>query len=290
MRKQGGNLVSYFCTPDGRILNFVVGAVAPDAVLQAADWALEQHRAAGGADHAADFVSAHGNAHLAALSPEFREAFAGFRANVDLPSPPPIDKLVKLAVEGQAKAMAPRFAHLSDPRFESIRNNLARGSIAGSLPHLILSQRPLARIEDVDQVIFESLAGEAFNPYGRRNALLANQVKKNIDDRVPTLLVIEPQIDPDLLPGDAQIASSLPTSLSVKRHLESMRVVSLSNDELTWLLADLGQPTIAVRRGTVIQFVVLDAQGERLAALKEKTPTSVLARFMAKAVASAPTR
>ncbi len=41
MEKNGGNVASYFCTPDGRVIHAVIGPVAPDELLAAARWAVD---------------------------------------------------------------------------------------------------------------------------------------------------------------------------------------------------------------------------------------------------------
>lgn len=292
LRKRGGNLVSYFCTPDGRILHFVVGAVSGNTLLEAADWAVARRPPTSDRDPAADLAERHRGDHWEALPADLREAFAAQRAKEKLPAPPPVERLVELALDAQIQLLTSNQPAKPYPVVQNERywSAIAGRQVAGALPHLILSQRPLADLDAVSKPIFESLAGETFNPYDQRNAHLAEQVRKNIEDRVPTLLVIEAQIDPKTLPGGTAVGSSLPTSRSVQRHLESVRVVSLSSDELTWLLADLDQPAIAVRRGASLQFVVLNAQGERMAALTDKTPISVLGRFLAQAVETAPPR
>jgi hypothetical protein len=40
-QKQGGNVASYFCTPDGRVLHVVVGPVAGTKLLEEARWVEE---------------------------------------------------------------------------------------------------------------------------------------------------------------------------------------------------------------------------------------------------------
>jgi hypothetical protein len=40
-RKQGGNVASYFCTPDGRVLHAVAGPVDARALLREARWATD---------------------------------------------------------------------------------------------------------------------------------------------------------------------------------------------------------------------------------------------------------
>lgn len=40
VQKNGGNVASYFCTPDGRVVNAVIGPVGADALLREAQWAV----------------------------------------------------------------------------------------------------------------------------------------------------------------------------------------------------------------------------------------------------------
>jgi len=40
-QKQGGNVASYFCTPDGRVLHAVTGPVSGQKLLQEARWVEE---------------------------------------------------------------------------------------------------------------------------------------------------------------------------------------------------------------------------------------------------------
>ncbi len=40
-QKQGGNVASYFCTPEGRVLHTIAGPVDADALLREARWVVE---------------------------------------------------------------------------------------------------------------------------------------------------------------------------------------------------------------------------------------------------------
>jgi hypothetical protein len=40
-QKQGGNVASYFCTPDGRVLHAIAGPVKADVLLREARWVVE---------------------------------------------------------------------------------------------------------------------------------------------------------------------------------------------------------------------------------------------------------
>jgi len=45
-QKQGGNVASYFCTPDGRVLHAVVGPVSAATLLREARWVVETYKVA----------------------------------------------------------------------------------------------------------------------------------------------------------------------------------------------------------------------------------------------------
>ena len=45
-QKQGGNVASYFCTADGRVLHAVVGPVDAATLLREARWAVETYKVA----------------------------------------------------------------------------------------------------------------------------------------------------------------------------------------------------------------------------------------------------
>ncbi len=45
-QKQGGNVASYFCTPEGRVLHAIAGPVNADALLREARWVVESSKMA----------------------------------------------------------------------------------------------------------------------------------------------------------------------------------------------------------------------------------------------------
>ena len=47
LRKNGGNVASYFCTPDGRVIDAVAGPVGADKLLAEAKWAVDAYENAG---------------------------------------------------------------------------------------------------------------------------------------------------------------------------------------------------------------------------------------------------
>ncbi len=47
LRKNGGNVASYFCTPDGRVIDALTGPVTADQLLSEAKWAVDAYEKAG---------------------------------------------------------------------------------------------------------------------------------------------------------------------------------------------------------------------------------------------------
>ncbi len=133
-QKQGGNVASYFCTPDGRVLDAVAGPVDGPTLLREARWVVETCNLAdldgklGGG--AADLKAFFGKAHA--------------------------DRLLRET--GVASNLAPR------PEFtaEDVAAVLDRGrglDNAGRI-HLLLATYPLAPIGKVYRPIFERVLNE----------------------------------------------------------------------------------------------------------------------------------
>jgi hypothetical protein len=119
-QKQGGNVASYFCTPDGRVLHAVAGPVNAATLLREARWVVETYK-------------------LALL--EHPEDAAAVRAFV-----------------WSAHAERLRREHGLDLTQEGAqpRGKLNRqGQV-----HLLLAAAPLARLEQVYKLVFENVLGE----------------------------------------------------------------------------------------------------------------------------------
>jgi hypothetical protein len=120
-QKQGGNVATYFCTPDGRVLHAVAGPVDAGTLLREARWAVDTHKLAllDRADEASpEFESVLWRAHSDRLRQEF---------GVELNNPNP------------------------HPR----RNLGKQGQV-----HLLLAAAPAPRLEQVYRLVFENILGE----------------------------------------------------------------------------------------------------------------------------------
>jgi len=119
-QKQGGNVATYFCTPDGRVLHAVAGPVNAAVLLREARWAVETYK-------------------LARLerpddaSPEFR------------------------ALLWQAHADRLRQEYGVDLQNDAVpRRNLNRQAQV----HLLLAAAPAPRLDRVYRFVFENVLGE----------------------------------------------------------------------------------------------------------------------------------
>jgi hypothetical protein len=70
-RKTGGNVASYFCTADGRVLHAIAGPVDAETLLRESKWVLEIHEQAkkAGKEGDADYVKVVRQAHADRLGP-----------------------------------------------------------------------------------------------------------------------------------------------------------------------------------------------------------------------------
>jgi hypothetical protein len=68
LTKNGGNVASYFCTPEGRVVHAVLGPVTADELLEQAKWAVENYQAISGLEEVYRQQGILAKAHRGALS------------------------------------------------------------------------------------------------------------------------------------------------------------------------------------------------------------------------------
>ena len=120
-QKQGGNVATYICTPDGRVLHAVAGPVNAATLLREARWAVESYKLArldNPDDSSSAFQSLLWKAHADRLRQEFR-------------------------------------LDLNNPEDRADRNLGKQGQV-----HLLLAAAPTPRLEQVYMFVFENILGE----------------------------------------------------------------------------------------------------------------------------------
>ena len=120
-QKQGGNVASYFCTPDRRVLHVVAGPADAGTLLKEARWVVETYKAS-------ELEAAEG---VDALKSFFRKAHADR-----------LKKEHKLDIERIGERQA------------------RRGLNAQGQVHLLLAAAALVKLEQVYKVVFENILGE----------------------------------------------------------------------------------------------------------------------------------
>ena len=135
-QKQGGNVASYFCTPEGRVLHAIAGPVDAAAFLREARWAnetfqLAQVRRPAPAELRASFRSAH----LERLKLEHR---------LTLPEG-------RLAAPGAVSSKA-----LDDFLIQTGQLRLSNEAKV----HLVLAAGAMPQLDEVYQVVFERILNQ----------------------------------------------------------------------------------------------------------------------------------
>jgi hypothetical protein len=185
--KQGGNVATYFCAPDGRVLHCVAGPVDAGTMLREAKWVVDTAKKAieDSKGDGAKFKAAIRKAHAAKLRAETGlvvepvtydydpAAQSGALSYSDptgqplapkLP-PPPVDTIdvtikvkadqLRAALPGDAKGGMPELAMVRDRRG-------GRGWVLGNQGRadMLMAAHSMAKIEKVYGAVFEGILGE----------------------------------------------------------------------------------------------------------------------------------
>jgi hypothetical protein len=179
-QKQGGNVASYFCAPDGRVLHVVAGPVDAATLLREAKWVVETTRKAmkEAKDDGAKFKAYFRKAHAERLRTEHGLAVEPVLFD------PPTDQDPKSALTYEDPSGQPLAPKLPPPpidgpdvtfRAKAEAANKAAPAGAGLVAdrrggrwalgnqgrvHMILAAHCMTRIETVYGTIFENILGE----------------------------------------------------------------------------------------------------------------------------------
>jgi hypothetical protein len=177
-QKQGGNVASYFCSPDGRVLHCIAGPVDAATMLREAKWVVETTRKAlkdcknDGGEFKAIFRKAHAEklrvedglvVQPVTYDPPVAQDPKGaltYRDPTGQPlapilPPPPLDGPdVKFEAAQRLASAAPGARGLNDRR--------GRGWVLGNQGrvHMLLAGHALAKLETVYGSVFEGILGE----------------------------------------------------------------------------------------------------------------------------------
>ena len=185
--KQGGNVASYFCAPDGRVLHVVAGPVDAATLLREAKWVVDTARKGIDASKGdgAVFKAFMRKAHADRLRKEFglvvepvtydppEEQDPNSALTYNDPSgrplapklpPPPIDGPDVKLRPGEAKEMlmAQKGAATADVAARALVDRRGRRWVLGNVgrAHMLMAAHSMVKIEKVYGSIFEGILGE----------------------------------------------------------------------------------------------------------------------------------
>jgi hypothetical protein len=181
--KQGGNVASYFCAPDGRVLHAVAGPVDAATLLREAQWVVDTTKAAMASSKGdgGKFKAAFRTAHAAKLRAE--TGLAVEPITWDAPDPQD-DKDALTFKDPSGRPLAPKLppppidgpdVRLTDAEFNT-RQTAANGAPGArylecrggrrvvvnnqAVVHQLLAAHAMTRIESVYGTVFENVLGE----------------------------------------------------------------------------------------------------------------------------------
>ena len=247
LNKNGGNVVSYFCTPDLNVINAIVGPVEADQLLGAARWSVnlwekakyaksdersqiceEAHLEESGVDPARYYQVV--SEKLPRISRQYQSRRAGILGSPTLKKKLQAGEITLVDPLTQAKQEACR-AFTMDRR--------------GALTHRILAMQPMSSVYDVYGELFERVAGERI----ATDRTKVNQSAEALKSSKPILFVIyQPQgVDGrGKEPGreNQRLIDRLKRRAVVKKHYS---VVTLPNNELAALSSKVDIPVFMLR-------------------------------------------
>jgi hypothetical protein len=143
-QKQGGNVATYFCLPDGGVLHIIAGPVDADTFLTEAKWVVETRKNAlfEARNNPARYREFFRSAHLERLRHDYG-----------------VDPRVR-RVPGD-DGYGGRWANWAPPRAAAAREPVTpKGNANQQQVHTLLASSPLIKIENVYKYVFEKILNE----------------------------------------------------------------------------------------------------------------------------------
>ena len=261
LAKRGGDVVTYFCTPQGEVIHFLVGPAAAATLAEEAAWAADAYRqvSADGFDqqrrnstmrrlHLARYLAAapRNNAWQSQLSEEQWEQHLAMR------------RKQLLGDDGEVEAGEdPEHSRDVEEKLEHLIRRAKAGGMQRWTPagHLILAELPLPLLPQVEQAVFEGLAGQPFARRSARSDELRARLQATLVGRRASLLIVTTE----------RRADDRATSSEVLQHRRLIDLedqfdpVVLTQLELTTLMDDIDLPPPPSYSGRQFKYVVLGA-------------------------------
>jgi len=244
VQKNGGNVASYFLTPQGRVVNAVVGPVKADKLLNEAQWAEQLfEQMSRGRVNPITLVQ---QAHLAQAS----------------------DRVHKYLAEQPLAPLALVFQHV----FEKLANQKIAQDRSGAMTAAAALEKARKDARPVLLVLFK---GEKNQPtYDRTTAALLGHLASSAAARpAKSCLVIPLPIDE--LPALSNLAD-VPTYNLAERSTPTMVLVRPSGEQIAAVPASIDPRDLAAQLWSAVNEVRFDKAQKLLEAGKKKAATTYL--------------
>ena len=157
-QKQGGNVASYFCRPDGTVLHGIAGQVKAEAFIAEARWAVDLHKAA--LNDATNLTS--GNCDASKYRALVRQAHSD-RYNMETNPGAAEQTLERMRRRSGSRGYGnqdTQIAHLPAGLPEGVSN---RAKVHWLLFTRTLPLGSLPALGDVSRIVWEDILGESFS-------------------------------------------------------------------------------------------------------------------------------
>jgi hypothetical protein len=270
IQKNGGNVVTYFCTPDMRVVHFVVGPVSAGQLLDEAAWAhrvfedvknrsideLTKPQAEALARQQTDAVR---REHIAMLGDQagriLREAAIN-RAADKRSSAGSYYRAAAYGGESKKKARLARWASL----IWSVGGNKEERA------HRVLAIDPMPPLVEIDSTVFQSLAGERVNDRDGSIERTMGKVTQAGKDGRAVLFVFYRSWGH----GKPAYLKGLYGNQSWRKLLRQFEIVELPLKELPALSAQMPEFELpVVAESATVQFVFMNCRQNQISAIAD---------------------
>lgn len=291
LQKNGGNVASYFCTPEARVIHAVGKPVSGQKLLAEARWAVDtwdriRQRAPNGGRSQMRLLQ---QAHLAELGTNLAQFNREYRKELPRAREQFASRMQSIA-QRRAKGDYRRERRERVVPPETAARRKAAKRFSGEKAHQILAAEPLASFAQVSRRLFEKLTGERYSERRERVYAAAAGLKKARERDMPLLFVLYRGHGTYKDEPDDSTQEWLQTVLRqrpVAQPLKSFVVIVLPLRELAALsnLAKLPSYELARRSTTVL--VLAHPDGSQAAAVDGRAQPQELASRLWPLVAKA---
>ncbi len=285
--KSGGNVVTYFCTPEKEVLLYLVGPVSAQEVLQGAEFSDKLNQKLRGLDKVQRGRKIR-EGHQEVLPLGLKSRFDRWCENQDESDRRTVAQSLNAAVQfvdqlqretNAGFGFGPRRGTLTKLQMEQ---NAQRYRLNAELDrnesHVVLAGISPVTIREIQAPVFERLARQKFVERTQRNEDLLVTVQANAKAARPTVLVVTDHHK--AIPSDAK---KLPKHRDLEER-DDFQVVALTKLELVRLMDEANHDPVEHIVGFEARYIVLDVTGQPISTIGQSTDGKFRARHQGRKI------